>query len=133
MERFDLNIKCNVISILATPYMAMIEPETGKLSINIPAFIPAQAISAPGGTTHFKIVSAGVEVNSEEETFIEDENDSGLLRYENTTTGVISLSNTVTPASTNPLFLMPGVRFYTKTNGEQNPLKDSLYNGLRRL
>jgi hypothetical protein len=130
LERFDFNIKSNVRSILATPYTATIERVTGKLSIDIPAFIPAQTVAAPGGTTHFKIVSAGVELNFDEESFVKDENDSGLLPYENTSTGVISLSNSVTPASTNPLFLMLGVRFYAETNGEQNPLKDSLYNGL---
>jgi hypothetical protein len=130
LQGFDFNVKSHIGSVISAPFTATIDRTTGALSIAIASLIPAQSIAAPQGTTHFKLVSAGVDANFDEGTYVKDESDSGMLVYDNTTSGVLDLSNTVTPNSTNPLFLVLGVRFYSEVNGVQYPLKDSLYNGL---
>jgi hypothetical protein len=62
-------------------------------------------IAAQRGTTHFKIISAGVEIDFEPETFVEAHSETAILAWDTTPTAVISQSNTVTVNSTKPLFL----------------------------
>ena len=87
-------------------------------------------IAAPGGTTHFKIVSAGAEVDFENETFVMDSQASGILPWDATATAVINLANAVTANSTHPLFLALGIEFYQQVNGQMYPLKNGAYNAL---
>ncbi|MBS1634116.1 MAG: hypothetical protein JST10_16245, partial [Bacteroidetes bacterium] len=103
---------------------------TGALTVNVPAFVPINMIAAPGGTTHYKIISAGVEVDFENETYIVDENSSAILPWDATATAVLNLANAVTPASTHPLFLVLGVEFYQQVNGQMYPLKNGAFNAL---
>ena len=41
----------------------MVDRVAGTLAVSIPAFVPINMIAAPGGATHFKIVSAGAEID----------------------------------------------------------------------
>jgi hypothetical protein len=45
-------------------------------------------------------------------------------------TAVLTLTNTVTAASTHPLFLALGIEFYQEVNGTMYPLKNGSYNAL---
>lgn len=87
-------------------------------------------IAAPNGTTHFKIESAGAEVDFTNETFVVDTNDSAIIAWDNTPTAAITLTNAVTAASTNPLFSVLGVEFYQEVNGQMYPLKNGVFNPL---
>ncbi|MEI2707872.1 MAG: hypothetical protein V9E96_02510 [Chitinophagaceae bacterium] len=58
---------------------ANIDRPTGVLSVDIPSYIPSNMIAAPGGTTHYKIISAGVDVDFENETYVVDSNASAIL------------------------------------------------------
>jgi hypothetical protein len=87
-------------------------------------------LAAPNGTTHFKIVSAGAEVDFEAETFVIGTSATDILPWTAADTEVISQSNAVTAASTKPLFLVVGVEFYQEVNGAMYPLKNGSYNPL---
>ena len=87
-------------------------------------------IAAPSGTTHYKIISGGAEVDFEAETYIVATSETDILPWDNVATNAISQSNPVTPASTKPLFLILGVEFYQKINGQMYPLKNGAYNPL---
>ena len=87
-------------------------------------------IAAPGGTTHFKIISAGAEIDFENESFIETHSESDILPWNQTTTATINHVNTVTADSTKPLFLALGLEFYQEVNGSMYPLKNGSYNPL---
>lgn len=87
-------------------------------------------IAAPGGSTHYKIISAGVEVDFENETYVVDSQDTAIQPWDATATAVISLANAVTAASTHPLFLALGIEFYQEVNGQMYPLKNGAYNAL---
>jgi hypothetical protein len=87
-------------------------------------------IAAPGGTTHFKIISAGAEIDFEAETFTEAHSESDILPWGQTATAVINQVNTVTPGSTKPLFLALGLEFYQEVNGQMYALKNGAYNPL---
>ncbi|MBG6062293.1 hypothetical protein IWX83_002091 [Flavobacterium sp. CG_9.1] len=115
---------------LFAPYVVGIDRLTGDITIDIAPFIPANMIAAPGGTTHFKIISAGSEIDFEGETFVSANSETTILPWDLTPTVAITQTNPVTPNSTRPLFLALGVEFYQQVNGQMYPLKNGSYNPL---
>ncbi|MBS1562743.1 MAG: hypothetical protein JST39_00085, partial [Bacteroidetes bacterium] len=107
-----------------------IDRPTGKLTVNIPAFVPLNMISAPVGTTHFKLVSAGVEIDFENEFYVVDTQETAIMPWDRNPTVAINMVNQVTAASTHPLFLALGIAFYQEVNGTKYELKSGIYNAL---
>ena len=130
LEGFEFNISGKLGTTLYAPFTATIDRVAGTLTANIPAFVPINMLAAPGGSTHFKIVSAGAEVDFENETFVMDSQATAVLPWDATATAVINLANTVTANSTKPLFLALGIEFYQEVNGQMYPLKNGAYNAL---
>ena len=130
LQGFEFNIYGKLGTTLYAPFTAAIDGATGALTVDIPAFVPIHMIAAPGGSTHYKIISAGVEVDFENETYVVDSQDTAIQPWDATATAVISLSNAVTAASTHPLFLALGIEFYQEVNGQMYPLKNGAYNAL---
>jgi hypothetical protein len=73
-------------------------------------------IAAPSGTTHYKIISGGAEIDFEAETYVVATSETAILPWDGTATAPINQVNAVT-ASTKPLFLALGVEFYQQING----------------
>jgi hypothetical protein len=127
---FEFNIRGKLGTSLFAPYTGTIDRVTGAITVDIPSFIPSNMIAAPGGTTHFKIISAGVEVDFENESFVEQHTETAILAWDATATAVINQVNSVTPNSTKPLFLALGLEFYQEVNGSMYSLKNGAYNPL---
>lgn len=130
LEGFEFNISGKLGTTLYAPYTSTIDRVTGTLSTSIPSFVPGNMIAAPGGATHFKIVSTGAEIDFEAETFVMDSSESGILPWDTTATAALTLDNTVTANSTKPLFLAVGIVFYQEVNSQMYPLKNGAYNPL---
>ena len=130
LEGFEFNINGKLGTTLYAPFTGTIDRVAGTLTANIPAFVPINMLAAPGGATHFKIVSAGAEVDFENETFVMDAQATAVLPWDATATAVINLANTVTANSTHPLFLALGIEFYQEVNGQMYPLKNGAFNPL---
>ena len=104
---------------------------TGKLGTTLFApFVPSTMISAPSGTTHFKIISGGSEVDFEAETYVVATSETAILPWDATATVPINQVKAVTANSTKPLFLALGVEFYQEINGQMYPLKNGAFNPL---
>ena len=130
LQGFNFNINGKLGATLYAPFTSSIDRPGGTMKINIPAFVPQNMIASPDGTTHFKIVSAGVEIDFANEKFVSDIKETALLPYDNNPTAVIDLANAVTANSVFPLFLAMGVEFYQQVSGQQYPLKSGAYNPL---
>ncbi len=130
LESFEFNISGKLGTTLYAPFTSTIDRVAGTLVANIPSFVPINMIAAPGGTTHFKVVSAGAEVDFENETFVANSSASAILPWDATATAVLNLSNAVTANSTSPLFLLLGIEFYQEVNGQMYPLKNGAFNAL---
>lgn len=130
LQGFEFNISGKLGTTLYAPYTATIDRVAGTLEASIPSFVPLNMIAAPGGTTHFKIVSAGAEIDFENETFVMESSETAILAWDTTATAVLTLTNTVTANSTKPLFLALGIEFYQQVNGQMYPLKNGSYNAL---
>lgn len=130
LQGFEFNINGKLGNTLYAPFTSNIDRPTGELSVDIPAFVPANMIAAPAGTTHYRIISAGVEIDFENETYVVADNSSAVLPWDATATTALNLTNTVTAASTKPLFLVLGVEFYQEVNAQMYPLKNGAFNAL---
>jgi hypothetical protein len=127
---FEFNIRGKLGTSLFAPFVGAIDRVTGEITVDLDSFIPANMIAAPSGTTHFKIISAGAEIDFEAETFVEAHSETAILPWDALATAAINQVNTVTPASTKPLFLALGVEFYQEVNGQMYALKNGAYNPL---
>lgn len=130
VEGFQFNAKAPLSTTLYAPYTPSIDRVTGVLKVDIPSFIPANMVVAPGGTTHFKLISGGGSIDFETKLFMVDAQASAILPWNGVATAILSLSNTVTLASVHPLFLLFGIEFYQEVNGIYYPLKNGAYNAL---
>ncbi len=127
---FEFNIRGKLGTSLFAPYTANIDRALGALTVSIDSFVPANMIAAPGGTTHFKITSAGAEVDFEAETFVSSTSETLILPWDFNGTALVNQTNNVTPASTKPLFLALGIEFFQEVNGSMYPLKNGSFNPL---
>ena len=127
---FEFNIRGKLGTSLFAPYVGTIDRATGEISVDIDPFVPANMIAAPSGTTHYKIISAGAEIDFEAGTFVEAHSETAILPWDAVTTVAINQVNAVTPNSTKPLFLALGVEFYQEVNGQMYALKNGSYNPL---
>lgn len=127
---FEFNIDGKLGTSLFAPYVGTIDRVSGAITIDIDPFVPENMIAAPSGSTHFKIISAGAEIDFETETYVEAHSETAILAWDATATVAINMANAVTPNSTKPLFSALGVEYYQEVNGQMYPLKNGAYNPL---
>ena len=130
LEGFEFNKNGKLGTALYAPFAAVINRVTGLLNVDMPPYVPVNMIAAPGGTTHYKIISAGAEIDFENETFVIDNNNSAILPWDSVGTTSLNLSNAVTANSTHPLFMALGIEFYQEINGVKYTLKNGAFNAL---
>ena len=130
LEGFEFNIRSKLGTTLFAPFTPIIDRGAGTLIVDVASFIPINMVAAPGGSTHFKLTSAGAAVDFENETFEVDTNETAQMPLDSIATAVINLTNSVTANSINPLFLALGIEFYQEVNGVKYSLKNGSYNAL---
>jgi hypothetical protein len=127
---FDFNSNGKLGTSLFAPYVGAIDRVTGEVTVDIDPFVPVNMVAAPSGTTHFKIISGGAEIDFEAETFVFSSSETAVLPWDATPTVAIAHSNQLTAASTKPLFLAVGIEFFQQVNGINYPLKNGSFNPL---
>ncbi|CAM2849440.1 hypothetical protein SAMN05444143_101931 [Flavobacterium succinicans] len=127
---FEFNIGGKLGTTLFAPFEANIDRVSGNIGLTLAPFVPATMITAPAGTTHFKIISAGAAIDFEAEKFEVTTSETAVLPWDSTLTAPITQDNAVSANSTNPLFLALGVEFYQEVNGQMYALKNGAYNPL---
>lgn len=130
LDGFDFNINGKLGNTLYAPKTVDITRSSGLCQVNIPAFVPNVMISAPGGTTHFRIITGAAAVDFEQGTFDTQINESEIVAWNETLTSEFILDNELTPNSPHPMFLFLGVEFFQEVNGNKYPLKNGAYNAL---
>jgi len=127
---FEFNIRGKLGTTLYAPFVGAIDRVTGEIKVDLAPFVPLNMISAPSGTTHYKIISGGAEIDFEAETFVVETSATAILPWDAAPTVAISHTNQVTAASTKPLFLALGIEFYQEVNGQMYALKNGAFNPL---
>ena len=129
LKGFEFNNDSPLAASLKTPYATSMNRPSGKLTVDIPAFIPENQLAAPQGATHFRIISVGAELDFANEVSVIQSNESAALPLDTVTAGT-SLTNMVTANSTHPLFLALGIEFLQIVNGVEYALKSNSSNPL---
>ncbi len=130
LQGFNFNRNSILESTIYAPFTSTINRVAGTLEINIPSFVPLTSVVAPAGSTHFKIITAGAEIDFEAGTYVDANVESPVLPWDANPTAALNLSNAVTAASTHPLFLLLGIQFFQQVNGVNYPLKNGTFNAL---
>jgi hypothetical protein len=130
LSGFEFNIRGKLGTSLFAPFVGTIDRVTGDLSVDLVPFIPSNMIAAPSGSTHYKIISGGAEIDFEAETFVVTTSETDILPWDSNETVAINHVNPVTPGSTKPLFLALGIEFFQEVNGRMYPLKNGSFNPL---
>lgn len=130
LKGFEFNENSKLGTTLFALFTVAVNRVTGELTINIPSFIPINMVAAPSGATHFKIVSAGAEIDFEQASYVADIKTSDALAWNNGDTAEINLVNNVTPNTGKPLFIVLGIEFYQEVNGDMYALKNGAFNSL---
>ncbi|WP_298739168.1 hypothetical protein [uncultured Chitinophaga sp.] len=128
LRGFDFNLAAKLSRVFFAPYTATIERSTGTLKVDIPAFVSRKMLKAPPNTTHFTVVCGAAELNFDSGTHQGAISATAELAYSRELTADISLSNMLTPNSTDILFLVLGVTYYQFVNGQYYTLNDEAYN-----
>jgi hypothetical protein len=130
LQGFEFNANSKLGATLYAPYSQTVVRASGQLSVALDPFVPSSLVTAPSGTTHFKITSAGAELDFATGTAIAQINATAELPWDSSNTAAISLVNNVTPNSSKPLLLAMGIEFYQQVNGTMYPLKNGAFNAL---
>lgn len=130
LEGFEFNINGKLNSTLYAPYTATIDRASGILSVDIPAFVSGNMITAPAGATHFRIKTAGAEVDFEEGTHVSEVGNSADIALNNDISNALSQTHNVTAGSTKTLFILLGIDFFQEVNGSMYTLKNGAFNAL---
>ena len=130
LNGFEFNLRGKLGTSLFAPFTGTIDRAAGTLDVDLASFIPLNMIAAPIGTSHFKVVSGGAEVDFDAESSVVEYTETAILPWDAAATAVINLNNNVTPNSTLPLFLTLGVEFFQEVNGQMYSLKNGAFNPL---
>ncbi len=131
LEGFDFNINGKLDTTFFGLYTADYDRVEGEASVALNEFSATEEITAPAGTTHYKIAMGTAEVDFENKTFVYAEKDMGMLLYDNTSVAATSLMAQLTPDSHNPVLVVLGIEFYQEVNGEFYSLKNGAFNALK--
>ncbi|KIA88511.1 hypothetical protein [Kaistella jeonii] len=131
LQGFEFNISGKLGTSIVAPFTATLDRVTGDAIIDIEAYVPTDSVIAPAGSTHYKMVSAAMDINFESETFASEKNETPVLPLSSVLTAPLQLNNNLPTASTNPLFLVFGISFYQEVNGTFYELKNGAYNALQ--
>ncbi len=131
LQGFEFNINGKLGTTLFAPFAVTLDRVTGDAEVTLQQFVPQIAIAAPGGTTHFKILSGAMEVDFENQTFNAKISEGNITPWNEVQVPALTLENNLTPNSTQPLFFVLGIEFYQEVNGQMYPLKNGAFNALQ--
>ena len=130
LDGFEFNANSKITTVIYVPYASSIDRVTGVLKVDFPVYVPMQMINAPVGTTHYRIIAAGGEIDFQQQQYNLSTDGTAFLDWDSMNTAPFSLSCNLPVNSTQPLFLALGIEFYQEVNGTMYHLKNGSYNGL---
>jgi hypothetical protein len=130
LKDFEFNETGKLTSTFHAPFSSVIDRVNGNLSVQIPAFVPANMIARPEGSTHMKLVMIAAEIDFVSGNYVVGAAESNLIQIGPQDEPVQTLTASVTPQSVNTLFLVFGVQFFQFVNGAQYPLRNGAFNAL---
>ena len=133
LEGFEFNRKREMNNTFLVQYATAIDRPSGKVTVDIPGFIPEEVLLVPEDATHFRIFSGACELDFEPGNSVLGKDETDYIPLGDAPVAAVSLLNQVTPASTLPIVLVVGVRFYRLVSGSYNLLHGDKFDAMRIL
>lgn len=130
LDGFECNKHSLFLNAFPRNCESSIDRLSGSLKIHIPAFVPAESAILPEGATHFKLVSAGGEIDFKNETYNVSTNATGLIEWNNATVDALTFSNSISRRSAHTLFIVVGIQFFKLVNNDIYPVQNNSFNAL---
>lgn len=127
---FDFNIRGKLSTVFFNGYTPVFDRPNGTFDLQIDEFIPQETIEAPQGTTHIQIVGGICATDFEGRSFEEGHDESAIIPWDMQTQPPLTLSASISAASTQPVLQLVGVNFFQEVNGDMYPLKNGSFNAL---
>lgn len=128
---FEFNSHAMLPVILGVGIKSSINRATGELLLEVPSFVPGMVMSAPAGATHYKIVSAGVQLDFDNRDFSSVVKETEALPINYAATAALRVEQRMAADTLLPMIVVVGVQFFQQINGVLYPLKSGGYNALR--
>jgi len=128
LQGFEFNSQGKLSTTIFAPFTVTLDRTTGNVAVNVPSFVPNQMITAPDGTTHFRLSLAGAEIDFENGTFSTLSDESDYIAWNNQPATAIALTVQLAAASTHPLFALLDIEFVQDVNGTKYSLKNGAFN-----
>lgn len=130
LEGFSFNKNADVTAVLKVDLPHSINRVTGALTVNVPALDLRREIVAPKDATHFKLISAGTEIDFVNNVSKTENYAGDYIALGSNTSGAFNIVHQLPANSTLPLMLLVGVIFFTKLNTDYEPTGGLKYNAL---
>jgi hypothetical protein len=131
LRGFEFNANSLLSVVFTAPFTDTIDRVAGTITTQIPTFIPDECVKSPSGSTHFKLIIAGAEIDFDNNTGAADKQESDWIPLGKTPTNPINIVCHVTPNSPLPLFLVCGIAYYQEVNGEMELLTSGAFNAVQ--
>jgi hypothetical protein len=131
LEGFEFNRKQELVHTLPVQYKPGIDRAAGKALIEFPAFEPREDLLVPEGAAYFKLLSAVavLDFNTKKSSVTAAESEFFSVNADEV--GSFSMSQDFSPATTSPVILVLGIRFYGFVNGNYYQLHADDFNAVR--
>lgn len=128
IEGFDFNVKSSFKNTVFHLYDPIWDRTTGECKIVFSPFIAEETIAAPNGTTHYRFVLGVTSVDFQNEVYELKLDRSVIAPWNEIEVANLELTTSLTPNSTQPVFIALSVEFYQEVNGANYLLNNGSYN-----
>ena len=130
LRDFQFNRNARLDNTLLIDFETVIDRESGIVTVQVPAFVPAVMVASPEGASHALFVGGACEIDFESGYFYAKVERSGLFPMDNTEQAAINLSIALTASTDKPVLVVLGIEFYQVVNGEHYAMKNGTFNAM---
>ena len=124
---FEFNGRSPLSATFYAPYAVAVDRATGMVTVDVPSYVADEMVTAPSGTTHYKLVSSATAIDFATRSFSTVSTASAVLPMSAVPTQPLVHTHAVEPNSAKPLFVVLSLVFYQEVNGEFYLLHNGAY------
>lgn len=130
LERFEFNKHRSLSTSLPVSFTCSIDRAGGALAVEVPSFVPSGMMAIPHEATHFRLKIGGAAIDFEGHCHSTSTSVSADLPISEHEVGPQTLTATLPPGSSQPLFIVLSIEFLQSVNGVTYPLDNQHYNAM---
>lgn len=125
LNRFEFNQKMKVADAVYVPYTPSIDRSSGEVQLDLPGFVPSEALNVPKSATHFKLTLAAAAINFADGTVVQAEAATAILPITTQPAGDLFLNATLPQGTTAVIIAALGLEFYEQIGTAMSLLRPS--------